>query len=353
MKLFRFLPFLAAVPMLFTSCADEKGVNNETIERNLLDAYMVVNYDDNGIPRPAQADLGYYYIPLKSGGSTDVPREEQWIRYDYTITKQDGTVVTTSSADVAKVNNFFSYFTHFAPNYSLFEAIKANTSKGVADAMKNHMKSGDSIRLILPPFLAGTFTPSNNPGKPVIIDVAVRDVVPSPVSREQSDLLAYVNANFSATTVDTVGLYIGELIPYSGTDKLDTIILKDGYTIEFLYTGKFIDGYMFETNVADTAKAHDVYVFGEYKKLSCKLGEDDKNYPKGLIRALKKMKVGSTSVTLFTSEWSKGASGAIPQYNSSTGKYTQGGGINQAAVVKPYESMMYYIEILSVNKNEK
>lgn len=342
MKLFRpFIVSIAILPFLFLSCADEKSVGVETIQKNLLEAYMVVTYGEDRTAWPAQADMGYYYIPLRSTGGTSAPADDKWIRYDITSVAQDGTLVYTTFADIAKQHNVFSYFTHYTPEYYAMGDDYGYIPKGIADALKNHTKVGDSIRLILyPDLMAGSaYLPTINTGKPVVLDIAVRDVVTLPQAQEEADLLDYKHANYPMAAAlkgesgaDTTGIFFQELIPQPVADD---IVIEETDTVWVKYTGRYLDGYMFDTNIIDSARAHNIYSYApsKYEANGMQFVIGSGEAVKGFDEALKNMKVGSSAVVMFTSSWGYGVLGD----NNKGPNYT---------------SMVFHIQVIDVGKGE-
>ncbi len=346
MKIFRpFIVSIAVLPFLLSSCADEKSVDADTIQKNLLEAYMVVNYDKNNIPRPAQADMGYYYIPLRSTGSSTAPVDERWIRYDISSRMPDGTLLFTSSKDIAKQDNSFSDLTHYTPDYFIMGEDYGYISRGIADAMKNYTKVGDSIRIIMyPNIVSSRYLPTtSSTGGPIILDIGIKDVVLSPDAKEAEDLLSYKNTSYPAAAplkgksgADTTGIYFQELIPQPVADD---IVVEDSDTVWVQYTGKYLDGYMFDTNIADSAKKYNRYSYDPSKYAASGLriiisnsnSDEDGQVVKGFEAAIRNMKVGSTAVVMFTSPWGYGAMG-----NSDSDP--------------KYASMMFYIRLLDVGK---
>ena len=341
MKLFRFFAVAVLILPLLFSCAKEKSVSREEIESELLEAYMVVTYDKVNIPRPAKTDMGYYYIPLRTTGNTTYPADAQWIRYDISYRKQDGTLVYTNVESVAKDYSSFSYYTHYTPEYRIMGDSYGYITKGVADAMRKHIAVGDSVRLIMQPSIAGLYIPNentNNASRPVILDIAVRDAILLPYEKEEAELLAFREANFPLAKLlkgesgkDTTNIYFQEIDPTA-----DTVVIKDGYTVKMLYTTRFLDGYLLDTNIADTAKNNNIYSYDPAKYsaegLSVTIGKDE--VVSGFEAALKNMKVGSSAVVMFNSEWGYGTSG----------KADKG--------MPPYTSLYFHIWLLSVDNNE-
>lgn len=333
---------------------------------------MVVTYGEDRSIWPAQADLGYYYIPLSISNATSstlVPQDEHFIRYEVLSVTQDGSLIYTSSGDVARQHRAFDYFTHYMPDYYIMGDNYNYIPRGIADAMRKY-KEGDSIRLILPQYLAtssnvtayitSTGSDSNsinsnnsnsNIGKPVIIDIAIRKVVYKPRENEQGELVAFKDAededllspykgmsglSLVAEGSDTTDVFFKELIPPSVVDGLT---VEDGDTITVRYTGRYLDDYVFETNIADTAKARNIYAYSsKYAELTIIVGENDSDYPAGFNEAIKNMRNGSVAIALFTSDWGAGNTGASES------------GVTGVINVPYYTSMIYHIWLTSLKK---
>ena len=315
-------------------------MSNDTIEQELLDAYMVVTYGENRSAWPVKADLGYYYIPLRTTGGTTHGEDEKWIRYDISSKNQDGTLVYANTKNVAKEHSVFSYFIHYAPEYYIMGDAYGYIPKGVADAMRKYVAVGDSIRLIIPPSLLGSssyFNATTNAGKPVVLDIALRNVVYLPGSEEENELLEYRNSNFPGAKLlkgesgsDTTNIYFQELAP-----PAENVAVETGDTVWVHYTGRYLDGYVFDTNIADSAKKHNIYTYNPSvftaEGLQFIIGDD--SMIDGFEAAVKNMKKGSSSVVMFTSEWGYGNLGK------------DNGGPN-------YASMAFHITLVNIGKAE-
>lgn len=341
MKLFRFYAIaLLALPLLF-SCAKEESVSNDTIEKELLEAYMHVTYGEDRSAWPAKADMGYYYLPLRTTGNTKYAVDDWWVRYDISFKKQDGTLIYANTENVARAYNEFSYSRRYAPSYYIIGENYGYITKGGADAMRRYAAVGDSIRLIIPPSMAGIYLPPeyiiNYASKPVIIDIAVREVNLLPKETEQAELLAYKKANFPAAVLlkgesgkDTTDIYFQEL-----TSPTEDIAVESGDTVLVLYAGQYLDGFMFDTNIADSAKNHHIYTYDPTKYMAegmqVIIGNDE--VVSGFEAAIKNMKKGSSAAVMFTSEWGYGNMGK------------DNGGPN-------YTSTLFHIWLLDVKKAE-
>ncbi|MDR0660051.1 MAG: FKBP-type peptidyl-prolyl cis-trans isomerase [Prevotellaceae bacterium] len=338
MKLLRLFSIGIFIALLLSSCANEKSTSSEAIEKDLLDAYMVVKYGEDRSLWPAQADMGYYYIPLRSTGNVTKPQDDSWIKYDISSISQDGILIYTSVADVAKDFNTFSYFTHYTPEYYIMGDNYGYITNGLADAMKNYIAVGDSVRLIMYPSLIGldTYLPSINTGKPVTMDITVKNVVPLPLETEESELVSFKENHYSTAVSlkgesgnDTTNIYFQELIPPTGD-----VIVEDKDTVRVFYTGRYLDGYMFDTNIIDSAKKYNIYSYNptKYDPEGLRVIIGNSEVVNGFEAGIKNMKLGSSAVVFFTSAWGYGNAG-----DSQKG-------------MKPYTSLCFHIWLEKVNK---
>ncbi len=350
MKLFRLLPAsIIVLSFLFSSCAKEESVSGEAIQKNLLDAYMVVTYGKDRNTWPVQAEMGYYYIPIRTAASGATPADNKWIRYDISSKTQDGTLIYTSSKDVAKQYNTFSYFTYYRPDYYAMGDDHGYIPTGIADAMKKYTKVGDSIRLIMYPNIAAgnSYLSSVSTGKPVILDIAIRDVVSLPESNEEEELLNYKQAYYSSAVplkgksgADTTGIFFQVITPQPIPDD---VVVADNDTVWVKYTGRYLNGYMFDTNIIDSAKKYNIYSYNVEKYASTGLeviisnsnsetGSSSGSVVAGFEAAIRNMKAGSSAVVMFTSPWGYGVLGK------------DNAGPN-------YASMVFYISLLKIGKH--
>ena len=277
---------------------------------------MKVSYgsDRSTWPTHSYNDMGYYVIPISSSGSTTKPKEDSWVRYDYVLRNQYGDIVNgyysgstyvnlITDAQLAKELGVYRDTIHYVPDFQIISDVYATgIPNGVRDAMKSYMHLGDSVRLVMIPEVSWQSAVSTtNSNAPIVTDIAIREIVDNIAEYKINEIDAFASTKYPAAIKDTVGLYYLHVTPPPASP------VADSSKVRVWYVGRFLDGFVFDTNIADTAKAHNIYsAVRQYKELEVTLIEGKSNVYAGFERALRKMNVGSEIVTFSTSNWGGG-----------------------------------------------
>lgn len=121
---------------------------------------------------------------------------------------------------------------------------------------------------------------------------------------------AYANTHYPGLDTLAAGIYFKTLHD-AGADTISS------GTVKVHYVGRLLDGWVFDTNIADTARKYDIYVKSkEYTPLEVNISEDldmmaeDNSLVKGFCRALQEMDFGDKAFTMFNSEMGYQSSGS-------------------------------------------
>jgi FKBP-type peptidyl-prolyl cis-trans isomerase len=125
------------------------------------------------------------------------------------------------------------------------------------------------------------------------------------------------------------GFYKMTIVPGTGDS------LEYGTTVSAYYVGKFLDGHVFDTNVADTAVKYRIYdSSSEYSLLDVTLPDEDDadsddtstedgSVVEGFSKCMLNMKYGEVAICFFHSDYGYGYSGDSD--SSVSGTYPGGG----------------------------
>jgi FKBP-type peptidyl-prolyl cis-trans isomerase 2 len=318
--------------ILMSSCAKEKSEPLEDIQDRLLQSYITVVHLDTLQPTA----LGYYVIKISEGtGAT--PKKGDWVKWEQTQRSLDETVISTTEETVARQYGLYNanmQTVHYVPNYGYLD--EAYMFRVLADAFPN-MKEGAKYRLITPPrLLNSTGSSSQASGyTSYILDVTLREVIESPQDYEFDEVLVYRAINYPEINVSDslkYGMYYKTTHVAPDTvwtvDTLgfplpivkDTTSATEGKTVYVTYVGRFLDGFVFDTNIIDTAKAHNIYdPTKSYDTLSFTIKGG--NMVEGFDKIVQQLKSGDTGIGFFTSEWGYGVMGKDPSTSGSSSYY--------------------------------
>lgn len=338
--------------ILLMSCAKEETESVHAVQDRLLQAYIKVVHQDTLQPTA----LGYYVIKINEGTGAS-PQIGDWAKWDQSQRSLDETVLSVTEKNDAieyGLYNASMQTTHYVPNYGYVD--ENYMSQCLADILPQ-MKEGAKYRLFVPVrLLSPKGSSTTGTYESYIIDVTLREVIPSPQQYELDKVMEYRDINYSEI-LDSIkyGMYfktthiapdtawqadsVGVLQPI----LKDTTSVVDGKTVYVTYVGRFLDGFVFDTNIIDSAKAHNIYnPSRSYDTLSFKIG--DGNFVAGFEKIVQQLKTGDKGVGFFTSESGYGASG-----NNST---TSSGGTTQqttGTIIQPYTPLYFDVRLHKIS----
>lgn len=327
-----FLPALLicgiALSVVF-SCSKEKDLSEKDVQERILDAYLAVNY-----PNAKKLESGLTILEIQQG-TTAPPEDFQGAYIHYSTYTLEGVCQSTTDSIKAKQLGTFSQSNYYGP--ILFILNKYYTTDGMIELLKQIGKGGH-VKAIIPPWLTGQYSRSSSGGSNVstqqskvniIYDIYMGDVV-SDIITYQVDSLESYSAKYYPPKIDSTsyGFYLKNFTHPSGIPDADTIE-ADTY-VNIWYIGRLLDGYIFDTNIKDTAKKYKIYDSGsDYSALnvqiqataelmneSAKSGDEESSSSStalilGFCKALKKMTIGDHAVTLFISGLGYGSEGSF------------------------------------------
>jgi FKBP-type peptidyl-prolyl cis-trans isomerases 1 len=218
-----------------------------------------------------------------------------------------GVYKETTNEELSKVLGTYSNSTYYGPK--LFEIGYGTTYSGLEELFIG-MKEGGKATAIIPPWLttkyySNNWTETNN----FICEVEVVDVIKDMVEYQADTMKRYAQTHYPGLDTTSSGFYFKELKDVSK----DT--LKSG-SVSVYYVGKLLNGFVFDTNIADTAKKYKIYnSSSSYTPLSVTIDEDLKtmtnnnNLVEGFCKAIQKMSYGDEAFTMFSSDYGYAANG--------------------------------------------
>ena len=312
----------------FGSCAKQDDPTWDELAQTSFDAWMSL-YGE-GAEKQAS---GMYVLKLKEGSGTKSATEaSQWVRVNYTgRALVSGDVYVSRDAEIAKMQGTFEYYIHYIPDYMSMMMYSSYPSdyypiEGLYRAL-TQMKEGDVWRLYIPANMAyasNTFSSSNSyfagqnalsEDTPVIMEVELLAVVDDPEKEERSQVQNYAVSHLGVGLGDTIGPDIYYKV-FSNIAEKNIAIEKDS-TVNYYYVGRFLDGFVFDTNVKDTA---DKYNLTQYNLLSTYqlplsttvgTSSDDGGVVGGLDSMLHHLSYGDVAECIFTSESMYGNDGSF------------------------------------------
>lgn len=307
------IPVIAALSaFVIFSCAREEDEGANDIQKRILDAYVAEYY-----PSATVTPSGLVYLSRTEGTGEDAVEKYQGVYVEYSTKTLGGIYTATNDEYQAKVLGTYSKSNYYGPK--LYEIGFGTTYTGVEE-MLTGMKKGGEATAIVPPWLTSTGYGSTSQGSSVnmIYNFKVTAVIKDIVKFQLDSMAAYAKLHYPGLDTTSYGYYFKNLYD-SGKDTID----KDA-SVDVRYIGRLLDGFIFDTNIADSAKKYGIYDSSkEYEALSITLAEDVNTMKEnsgmilGFCKAIKDMKrYEDKAFTMFYSElgYSGQGSGQIGPY---------------------------------------
>ncbi len=294
-RIYNYLILTVLGSLTLASCAKEVVESSDEIEKKVIDAYVSVVHKDTIHPTAS----GIYIIREKIGDGMGVENDcGVYVRYSITDLKDHYS--TTSYEDVAKQLGTYSKSTYYGP--VLWEVGYYTIIQGVEEALLT-MRVGGKIKVIVPSWMSkfGYDGSSKEHTTPTIYEIEVVRVVKDLQVYLADTLSAYKSYHWG-NEMDTISsdYYFKKLKAGEG----DT--LAKGDAVNIWYVGKLLDGFVFDTNIEDTARKYGIYSSSNtYTALSHTLADTstsstDNAVVKGFEISLWRMSHGGEAVTFFS-----------------------------------------------------
>lgn len=342
--------------LTLSACSKYEEPDMDEQRRLAFEAWMEL-YGEGAVKQ----ESGIYMKQLK--GSTNpaalTPKNFNWVLINYTARElTNGNVFLTRYADIADhQGSFFNYTNYtpqyipFVPNSEMYYRATVATPNGFYLAL-SQMKEGDIYRVFVPEqygYRQGLSTNSSGfSGQfslearlPFVMDIELVKVISDPQQFEAEQVHNFAVFNMNLNLNDTLKKEF--YFVSTRSNPTGNVIGKDS-SITYYYTGRFLDGFVFDTNEEDTLRKYDRY---QYSGLRSNIGQNTHTVGKTselakddlskiLDTAFYHMKYGETARVIMTSRNAFDSTGRFP-YAMTTA--------TQGTIVQPFTPVIYDIEI--------
>ena len=320
MMIMKKIIFVAAI-LAIAACAKEAGSGKNDSAKREFDAWIAKNHPDI---QPTA--LGSYILEQIPGTGAPVA-DSAYVRVLNTVTTLDSTVYTTTSEQLARQLGTYHKSFYYGP---VFWYRTGNNLYAGLEELVAGMNVGGAMTVVVPGWL-NTFNRYDNAsgyiknvtGNNLIYSFRIVEAMNDEAAWEADSLSRFIAANYPSAVKDTTvdGFWHVVLDPGRPGERYTS-----DSTVYINYVGRRLDGTIFDTNIADSAKVAGLYSSGStYSKKKVTLDDDDYTNNQlagssvigGFALALGKLPPGGRILCFFTSANGYGSSSsgsAIPTY---------------------------------------
>ena len=308
---------LSSFLVLIVSCSKKATSFDESDELVRFNAYQQVHF-----PEARKLSDHVFVQTLKSNIGGESIKSGAWLYFDFWAVNLDGVYLGTNVAERAKLYNQYSAVSYYASSYKEVSADQLGIEiyEAICGA---HV--GDQLVLGLTASKAKELGLWTNPDHvSALFYIEPCRVVSDPEKYEEGLIANYLSKNSGFEKHDSVYRKVVEV----GTGNL----IEKKSTIWVQYEVYSLNGYLFDTNIAEVAQQYGIYSSSsssKYNLLSYKASEDSK-----LIRGFSGLAVGLKTGTRFRA--------VIP----SALAYKERGN----RIIRPYEPLVVEMSIVRSSK---
>ena len=320
------------------SCARTVTTAKHEADKRSFDAWVHVQKEIHPEYLWKQTELGSWLLEEEVGKGELITGTEDtvYVSANYTVRNTSGTILGTSVAKIAQQVGTYNETYYYGPSVWYTDGIYAGI-----DELLIGMRDGGRRVAAVPGWLL-TYKRYASPEKylndsttnsPAIYEVELVEHFRRPVEWELDSIGRYLSRHYpsefgktpSAARADSSGAfgfwYARLRNPSSNEELKDT-------TVYINYTGRLLNGKVFDTTIRDTAITHGLYnasktyspIIVKYGSSwsDIKLGTDEKSVVEGFARTLTKMNPHEKGVGIFYSKLgykTTGSGSSIPGYS--------------------------------------
>ena len=273
-----------ALALAAAGCAKAVKEGPNDANERYFNAWMALNHPD---AKPV--GIGIYVLEEEEGNGT-VVEEDNYVYARYTATDLEGNITAYTDQEIAKQLGEYQPANYYGPK--VLTTFENTLQAGLLEAMVG-MKTGGRKKIIVPAWLMTyniydtpeEYLENSSSSSDAIYDITVTDVTSDIYKYEIQEIADYFSENY-----DTFG-------PFSAADSLkgfygcyykqlvapvDTTSFPSDTTVYINYTGKLLNGQVFDTTIEKIAKDNNIYsATRAYEPVSISWGESYENITMG------------------------------------------------------------------------
>lgn len=251
-----------AIALSAICCAKAVKVGPNEAEERYFNAWMKINHPD------LKATGSGIYVLEETEGNGAVIAEDNYVYANYTVTDLEGNISTYTEKEVAEQLGKYVASDYYGPK--VLTTFENTIPAGLGEAIIG-MKVGGTKKVIIPSWLmtyntydtAEEYLENESSGTSSIYEIEITDVALDIAKHEIRQIEQYFADNgdiFGKTPPDSLtghyGCYYKQLQPPADND---TTSFPSDTTIYINYTGKLLNGQVFDTTIERVAKDNNIY----------------------------------------------------------------------------------------------
>ena len=264
----KFIGLCAATAAILSGCAKQEATKTNSTEKLYFDSWIHV-WNSEHQTKAVEHGNGIYILEDEPGtGSEWNPSAHTFAYLDVTVSDLDGNISSTTSEKVAKKIGTYKETYYYGPKINTIT--EGGCYVGLEDALKG-MKMGGRRKVAIPSWLlTGTrydnkeeYLKHSVDASNAIYDIKLVDMMADVYKWETDSMEVFVakymdgvDSTYFAgdSTALKYGFYFQTVKEGTTTQKMST-----DTTFYVNYTGRLMNGRVFDTTIADTAKVWGLY----------------------------------------------------------------------------------------------
>ena len=239
-----------AAAVIIAGCAKTVTPGPNEANKRYFDAWMELNYPD-----VEPSGLGIYVLSETEGNGAEVS-DSGFVLVDYRITSLEGTISAYTDAQTAKQLGEYNKTNYYGPKF--WTTYQTTIQAGLGDALKG-MKAGGYKKVIVPSWLmtAKAFDTAQD-----YLDYYDEDESAAYSSTIYEFEVKDYTEDIDQWQVDSIGRFFRNkniMIDGKPADQVFEGMTSVDTTVYINYTGKLLNGLVFDTSIERVAKDNGLY----------------------------------------------------------------------------------------------
>lgn len=246
--------------LIMGACAKEPTRQANKLSKDYFESWVAVHH-----PQAKATKLGAYIIKDQEGIGAEIGSASQnpYLLVNYTISSLDGDIAKTTRESVSKQIGQYDEGNFYGPR--VWNRELGALYVGLEDAIST-MKVGGKRKVAIPSWLmnvdkypdAASYLEKGTNGVNTIYDVEIKAIIPDIVKWELDSIERYIAKRYTAKPAKEYSLKSG-LYYIQLKEPKNQKPFRTDTTIYINYTGRLLNGKVFDTTIKDTAKLYGIY----------------------------------------------------------------------------------------------